>query len=107
MPEGQQQCVDMLVLRDPNIQLDIFNALLAEKGHQGILLGCTAATNSGAGHNTLIAANCTQQTPTGRHNVQLCSNQMIGQFALEPAPAAYGKQAIRQLLGFTQQHCAG
>ena len=55
----------------------------------------------------LLAANCTQETSAGRRNVQLCSNQMVGQFALEPAPAAYGTQAIRQLLGFTQQHCAG
>jgi len=39
--------------------------------------------------------------------VQLCSNQMVGQFAIEPAPAAYGTEATRQLLGFTQQHCAG
>ena len=61
----------------------------------------------GGGANALLAANCTQETSAGRRTVQLCSNQMVGQFALEPAPAAYGTQAIRQLLGFTQQHCAG
>jgi uncharacterized protein len=107
VPDGQQQCVDTLVLRDPNSQLAAFNALLGENGQEGRLLGCTAATNMGGGPNALLAANCTQETTAGKRNVQLCSNQMVGQFALEPAPAAYGTQAIRQLLGFTQQHCAG
>ncbi|MBN4960159.1 hypothetical protein JY411_17270 [Stenotrophomonas maltophilia] len=106
-PDGQQQCVDLLVLRDPNSQLANFNTLLGENGQEGRLLGCTAATNMGGGANALLAANCTQETSAGRRTVQLCSNQMVGQFALEPAPAAYGTQAIRQLLGFTQQHCAG
>jgi len=107
VPDGQQQCVDMLVLRDPNSQLATFNTLLGENGQKGSLLGCTAATNIGAGHNALLAANCTLETATGKRNVQLCSNQMVGQFAIEPAPAAYGTEATRQLLGFTQQHCAG
>lgn len=107
VPAGQQQCVDMLVLRDPNSQLATFNTLLAENGQPGRLLGCTAATNIGAGHNDLLAANCTQEMPSGRRNVQLCSNPMVGQFAIEPAPAAYGTQATGQLLGFTQRHCAG
>ncbi|MGN0922870.1 hypothetical protein [Ectopseudomonas mendocina] len=107
VPAGQQQCVEILVLRDPNSQLATFNTLLAENGQQGRLLGCAAATNIGAGHNDLIAASCTQEIPTGRRNVQLCSNQMVGQFAIEPAPAAYGTQATRQLLDFTLQHCAG
>jgi uncharacterized protein len=107
VPEGQQQCVDMLVLRDPNSQLATFNTLLGENGQEGRLLGCTAATNIGAGQNDQLAANCTLETPAGKRNVQLCSNQMVGQFAIEPAPAAYGTQATRQLLAFTQQHCAG
>ncbi|PII19457.1 hypothetical protein CR919_12475 [Stenotrophomonas sp. LMG 10879] len=107
VPDGQQQCVDMLVLRDPNSQLATFNTLLGENGQEGRLLGCTAATNIGGGHNAQLAANCTQETASGKRNVQLCSNQMVGQFAIEPAPAAYGTEATRQLLGFTQQHCAG
>jgi len=106
-PDGQKQCVDTLVLRDPNSQLAAFNTLLGENGQEGRLLGCSAATNMGGGPNALLAANCTQETTAGKRNVQLCSNQMVGQFALEPAPAAYGTQATRQLLGFTQQHCAG
>lgn len=107
VPDGQQQCVDLLVLRDPNSQLASFNTLLDENGQEGRLLGCTAATNMGGGPNALLAANCIQETTAGKRTVQLCSNQMVGQFALEPAPAAYGAQATRQLLGFTQQHCAG
>lgn len=107
VPDGQQQCVDMLVLRDPNSQLANFNTLLRENGQEGRLLGCTAATNMGGGPNALLAAHCTQETTAGKRTVQLCSNQMVGQFALEPAAAAYGAQATRQLLGFTQQHCAG
>ena len=71
------------------------------------MLGCTAATNIGGGQNAQLAANCTQETASGKRSVQLCSNQMVGQFAIEPAPAAYGTEATRQLLGFTQQHCAG
>ncbi len=107
VPDGQQQCVDLLVLRDPNSQLANFNTLLGENGQEGRLLGCTAATNVGGGPNAVLAANCIQETTAGKRNVQLCSNQMVGQFALEPASAAYGTQAVRQLLGFTQQHCAG
>jgi len=61
----------------------------------------------GGGPNAVLAANCIQETTAGKRNVQLCSNQMVGQFALVPASAAYGTQAVRQLLGFTQQHCAG
>ena len=104
VPDGQQQCVDLLV-RDPNSQLANFNTLLGENGQEGRLL-CTAATNVGGGPNAVLAANCIQET-TAKRNVQLCSNQMVGQFALVPASAAYGTQAVRQLLGFTQQHCAG
>lgn len=107
VPDGQQQCVDMLVLRDPNSQLTTFNTLLDENDQEGSLLGCNAATNIGAGHNDLLAANCILETASGKLNIQLCSNQMVGQFAIEPAPAAYGTQATRQLLAFTLQHCAG
>lgn len=107
VPDGQKQCVDLLVLRDPNSQLANFNTLLGENHQEGRLLGCTAAINSGGGQNAVLAANCTQETASGKRNVQLCSNQMVGQFAIEPAPAAYGTQATGQLLGFTQQHCAG
>ncbi len=107
VPDGEHQCMEIGVLRDPNSPLANFNTLLGENGQEGRLLGCTAAINSGGGQNAVLAANCTQETTSGKRNVQLCSNQMVGQFAIEPAPAAYGAQATDQLFGFTQQHCAG
>lgn len=107
IPAGQNTCLDMLTLRDPNSQLANFNQLLAQSEQNGTLLGCSVATNIPAGDNDLFAANCTLESTTGRSNVQVCSNQMVGQFALEPAAAAYGEQATSQLLAFTQQRCAG
>ncbi|PPT75485.1 hypothetical protein XaplCFBP3122_13110 [Xanthomonas arboricola pv. populi] len=108
--DGQKDCVDVMKLRDANSQLANFNTLLGQNSQQGTLLGCTAATNLAAGTaggNDLFAANCTLQSATGKSNVQVCSNQMVGDFVVEQAPAAYGEKAIAQLVAFTQQHCAG
>jgi len=108
--DGQKECVDVMILRDPNSQLQNFNTLMGENDQKGTLLGCTAATNLAAGTaggNDMYAANCTLESTTGRSNVQVCSNQMVGDFVVEPAPVAYGEQAARQLVGFTQQNCAG
>lgn len=108
--DGQKDCVDVMKLRDPNSQLTNFNTLMGQNGLQGKLLGCTAATNLSAGTaggNDLLAANCTLQGADGKHNVQVCSNQMVGDFVVEPAPVAYGEKAVSQLLAFTQQRCAG
>ncbi|MEA9564336.1 MULTISPECIES: hypothetical protein [unclassified Xanthomonas] len=108
--EGQKDCVDVMKLRDANSQLANFNTLMGQNSQKGTLIGCTAATNLSAGTaggNDLFAANCTLQSAAGKSNVQVCSNQMIGNFVVEPAPAAYGDRAVAQLVAFTQQHCAG
>lgn len=108
--EGQQDCVDVMKLRDANSQLANFNTLMGQNAQKGTLLGCAVATNLSAGTaggNDLFAANCTLQNAAGKSNVQLCSNQMVGNFVIEPAPAAYGDKAVAQLVAFTQQHCSG
>lgn len=106
-PTGASECVNVVAIRDPNSQVDAFNKAIATAGEAGKILGCRRLIDIAAGTasgNHSYGGVCTREDQGARTDVRICYDQMVGNFAIEPAGP--GKEVVKELIDFTNDRCA-
>lgn len=106
-PAGASECVNVVAIRDPNSRIEGFNKAIETAGQAGKIIGCRTLIDIAAGTasgNHSFGGLCTREDTGTRTEVQICYDEMVGNFAIEPA--APGTGAVKNLVDFTNGRCA-
>lgn len=94
--------------RNPNARIGSFNKSLAAAKTPGTILGCSALIDLPVGTasgNDSFGGLCTLAADGKRSEVQICDDDMVGHFAMQPADPARRTDAA--LIEFTNANCYG
>ena len=101
-------CLNIIIYRDPNNRVDSFNQSLARQKLSSKIIGCSRLIDLPVGNansNDSFGGLCILEDGVKRATVEICNADMTDKFQLQPISTQ--DTSDKQLINFTYTHCYG
>ena len=105
---SNDDCLNLIIYRDPNARIDSFNHSLAYQKISGRIIGCTRLIDEPVGNpnsNESFGGYCVFQGGMQRKIVAICNASMTAKFRMRQV--TLGDMSDKSLADFIDTHCYG